>query len=64
MKRYLVFTYPGYYPGGGWSDFIDDFDSIEDAFVCADKSSHENKEVIDTQTKDNVYLYPGQRPKL
>ena len=64
MKRYLVFAYPVYYPGGGWSDFIADFDSIEDAFVCADKSSDENKEVIDTQTKDNVYLYPEQRPEL
>ena len=36
MKRYLVFAYPVYYPGGGWSDFIADFDSIEDAFTCAE----------------------------
>jgi len=64
MKRYLVFAYPVYYPGGGWSDFIGDFDSIEDALAHADKSSYENREVIDTQTKDDVYLYPNQRSEL
>jgi hypothetical protein len=63
VKRYLVFTYPIYYPGGGWSDFIDDFDNIADAFACADESSHPNKEVIDTETKNDVYLYQEQRPE-
>lgn len=22
VKRYMVFAYPSYYPGGGWSDFV------------------------------------------
>ena len=64
MKRYLVFTYPCYYPGGGWTDFVDDFDSIEDAIACANKSRYENKEVIDTETKTYVYLYTEQSPEL
>jgi len=34
MKRYLVFAGECYYPGGGASDFVDDFDTIKDAMAC------------------------------
>ena len=31
MKRYLLFTFANYYPCGGFEDYIDVFDTIEDA---------------------------------
>ena len=31
MKKYLVFTFPTYYPGGGMIDYAGDADTIEDA---------------------------------
>ncbi len=31
MKRYAVFMYDNYYPSGGWHDFVEAFDSIEEA---------------------------------
>jgi len=31
LKRYLVFSYPDYYPGGGWNDFGASFDTLEEA---------------------------------
>jgi menaquinone-dependent protoporphyrinogen IX oxidase len=31
MKRYLLFAGEDYYPRGGWSDFIGDFDTIDEA---------------------------------
>jgi len=31
MKRYLLFAGDSYYPGGGAADFIEDFESIDDA---------------------------------
>lgn len=31
MKRFLLFRWDQYYPGGGWSDFAGDFDSLEEA---------------------------------
>ena len=31
MKRYLLFGGEDYYPGGGWRDFLGDFDSEADA---------------------------------
>ena len=33
MKRYLLFAGDQYYPRGGWSDFRDSFDSLEEAFI-------------------------------
>ena len=29
--KYLLFAYYGYEAGGGWNDFIDSFDTVEDA---------------------------------
>ena len=29
-KRYLVFTYPDYYPAGGLSDLAGSFDTVEE----------------------------------
>lgn len=31
MKRFLLFIYDHYYPGGGWSDFVGDFDTESEA---------------------------------
>lgn len=32
MKRYLLFTFSNYYPCGGFEDYIDSFNTIEDAY--------------------------------
>jgi hypothetical protein len=64
MKRYLVFAYPAYYPGGGWSDFQRSFDLARDAIDYADSILHDNDggvEVIDLETGEDVYTYPHRR---
>lgn len=33
MKQFLLFAGPRYYPGGGWQDFVDSFDTLEEAVV-------------------------------
>lgn len=30
-KRFLVFSYPDYYPSGGLNDSFDDFDTVQEA---------------------------------
>lgn len=36
FKRFIVFCMPTYYPGGGSSDVLDSFDTIEEANeLCA-----------------------------
>jgi hypothetical protein len=33
MKRYLLFTFGNYYPCGGFEDYKDSFNTIEEAFI-------------------------------
>lgn len=47
MKRYLLFAGSSYYPRGGWLDFIDSFDTPEEAKEvgqCHDIFIFSNKE--------------------
>jgi hypothetical protein len=37
MKRYLVFAGQEYYPSGGWDDFHDSFDDLEQARKAANE---------------------------
>ena len=38
LKRYLLFAGDYYYPSGGMNDFVDSFDSIEEAVAQHDKN--------------------------
>lgn len=31
MKNFLVFGFDRYYPGGGWEDFLETFDTFEES---------------------------------
>lgn len=64
VKRYMVFAYPAYYPGGGWSDFVCSFDNENDAIKCADSKLENNEggvEVIDRNSGEDIYVYPHHR---
>lgn len=64
MKRYLVFAYESYYPGGGWSDFSKSFNDCLEAIAHADSlvpKSSGGVEVIDLETEEDIYVYPTQR---
>lgn len=50
IKRYLVFAGLNYYPYGGWSDFVDSFDNVTEAHVCALNQKLDWWQVVDTQT--------------
>lgn len=45
MERYFLFCFDGYYPSGGWSDFVGDFPTIEDAQKAAIR---DNAQIVDT----------------
>lgn len=55
MKRYLLFAGDKYYPYPGWLDFVDDFDSWEDAVKQADTIKCDWWHVVDTTTKEIVF---------
>lgn len=50
MKRYLLFICAGYYPRGGWSDFVDTFDTIAEARERAGTPEHSWVQIVDTET--------------
>lgn len=55
MKRYLMFAYSWYYPGGGWSDFVADFDDLAEAVAECEKRTEDHREVIDSETGEEVH---------
>lgn len=54
MKRYLLFAGDTYYPGGGWTDFIGSFDSIDDAIAATGHVQHDWWHVVDATTGKEV----------
>ncbi len=52
MKRWLLFTFPDYYPAGGVGDLSGNYDTFEDAVAGANASAFKNKQVLDTKTGD------------
>ena len=65
LKRFLVFGYYDYYPGGGWHDFIKGFDTQEEAdafvkrfdgvpsYMDKDGPVYDNYHIIDLQDPKN-----------
>ena len=61
MKRYLLFSYDGYYPDGGWNDFNGSFDTPELALAHAstDPSVHSDWwQLVDLETGEEVEGFP------
>jgi hypothetical protein len=56
MKRYLLFTYDQYYPGGGSSDVRGDYDTLEEAKESVSKGWADFKEVLDMETREWIPL--------
>lgn len=56
MKRYLAFGGDQYYPGGGWDDFVGDFDSKAEALEAAKNGNNKCGwwHVIDRDTKEEI----------
>ncbi len=59
MKRYLLFKYRTFYPGGGWNDFEGMFDTLEEATIKGEALEFEGDEwnnycVVDSTTMTKV----------
>jgi len=54
MKRFLLFTGDFYYPGGGWEDFIQDFDSFEEAREAGRQTGDNWYQIVDAETMEEI----------
>jgi hypothetical protein len=61
MKKFLLFGGYTYYPNGGWGDFINSFDTLEEAkeVIIKPAESFETKEdwyhVVDSNNGQIIY---------
>jgi len=53
-KRFLLFGYDRYYPGGGAVDVVDSFDSLKEAKSRMDRKDYDNFDVLDL--KERVWV--------
>lgn len=60
MKQYALFQYLGYYPSGGWNDFMGTFDSPEDALTYVNSPKNKYPEdyyqVVDLNNGEVVHF--------
>ena len=64
MKKYFIFAYYAYYPGGGMSDFAGAHDTIEEAISDAEKiagGDWDYVEVWDMEDVEKVWEYEYER---
>lgn len=61
MKKFMLFGCDTYYPSGGWSDFIGDFDTVEDAraHINSQKYRRDSYDLINTETKEDHHMELG-----
>lgn len=57
MKNYLVFAGRGFYPNGGFQDFKEDFDSVEECKTFIDTLVIDWAHVVSLSDKSIVYKY-------
>ncbi|ABR10598.1 BcepNY3gp63 [Burkholderia phage BcepNY3] len=56
MKRFIVFAYDEYYPGGGWNDFVttvDEFDAADQEArrqLASEAGTKDYAHIVDTVT--------------
>lgn len=62
MKRFLIFSYDQYYPGGGWGDFKGAADTIEEARTVAATLKDDFIEIVDLETLKEVVEAIGSLP--
>lgn len=54
-KKYILFQYHQYYPGGGLGDITDSFDTLEEARTKAVEKYYDYNEIVDRDTWEVVW---------
>ena len=54
-KRFMVFAYDQFYPGGGTTDCNDSFDTLAEAIAAAENMRDDFKEILDLDERQVVW---------
>ena len=55
MKKYMLFCFATYYPGGGMSDYVGSWDTLPEAITEAQKRRDDYREIYDRDTLGKVW---------
>ena len=55
MKKYMLFCFATYYPGGGMSDYVGSWDTLPEAITEAQKRRDDYREIYDRDTLEKVW---------
>ena len=58
MKRYFVFGIEYFYPGGGWDDFKEAFDDLEETVDFGTNLNEDVFQIIDGETGKYICQLP------
>lgn len=66
MKRYLLFGYSQYYPGGGSGDVIESFDSMDEvkSYLKLSSTKQDFYEVLDLDERKWIDVTDSELDKL
>lgn len=53
---FLVFAGYNYYPSGGWEDFVEAFDTFEEAYAAAEVADGDWAHVVNLSTREVTNL--------
>ncbi|SDC29584.1 hypothetical protein SAMN05444678_102224 [Sphingomonas sp. YR710] len=54
LKQFALFAFNDCYPSGGWGDFVDSFDTIEEAAAHGKTLPRDIRSIIDLRTGEDV----------
>ncbi len=57
LKRFLMFAFDTYYPGGGWEDFKGSFSDLEEAEAWLEDEHKQNGMIVDSETGKSVVTF-------
>jgi hypothetical protein len=57
-KKYILFQFHHYYPGGGLGDITKDSDDLEELKKYAKKDQLDTNEIIDRETWETIWELP------
>lgn len=68
MKQFLFFAGDHYYPSGGWDDFQDSFETVEEInehwLKCLNEKLYDWGQIVDSQTGKMVARYSFRNPTI
>lgn len=64
MKKFILFKVDQYYPNGGWHDFYDSYDTLDEARAAGNvfRDYYSSYHIVNTETWEMIKPCPKEHP--